>query len=641
MNKREWTLEQELALRDPQTRKRAGVYYTPLPAVEFLNRAVRRFVKELWSNDRLTIVDPACGDGRFLLNLANKLPCPTQLVGLDIMPEAVGITDDRLQQLATPNDWRVTCLNPLAELAISQSLLGQTDSLVVVGNPPYSNFGTDRSIDDDLRLWMNRYTDGMNERKVNLSDLYIQFIAWAHHQIESVGRGMLAFVTNHTYLTGPTYRLLRRNLLESFQQLFIIDLQGNKARRGNSAVDDNLFNIRTGICLTIAVKDDSLERQVLHADMTGTRQSKLERLDRGDLDSIGVRPIQPDSPLYAFAANSCPAAPKYESGWSLDRVFRRYVSGVQTKRDDTFVARSKDQLIERVKCLWESDPLQLPAWLRTRVQRATFDERLIQPYLVAPFDLRWVYYDPTLIGRARFEVLQHLIDDRENLAFIFMRQSTNAGEYDHFLVTRYLASDRCFYSAQGAPFLAPLCVDGKSNLAAEFCDAVAERLSTSNINPMSVFEYVVGLTGSEDYRRQYESQLGLDFPRVPLPIDQPDFDRHVACGKQLIELQTNIEPPLLDESSTGQPRSNKYPKWEAGRVVINDQQCLSNVSSDVWQLTIGGYRVLQRWLKQRSDHLLSESELAYARDLASLLEQVISVTRSVSEGDVAITPLIG
>jgi len=412
--------------------------------------------------------------------------------------------------------------------------------------------------------------------------------------------------------------------MESFQQLFIIDLQGNKARRDNTdTVDDNLFDIRTGVCLTIAVKDAALEPLVLHTDVVGSREAKLKALNQGDLGSIGFQAIQPAAPLFSFSSKSVPTAPQYENGWSLDRIFRRYVSEVQTKRDDTFVARSKEQLIEQVKDLFQTNQAELPSWLHSRVSRATFNERFIQPYLVAPFDVRWVYYDPALIGRARYNVLQHLMDGDENLAFIFMRQSTNGGDYDHFLVTRYLASDRCFYSAQGAPFLAPLRIDGESNVAPEFCAAIRQRLSAARVSSSSVFEYIVGITGSEEYRRLYAAQLGQDFPRLPLPVDQTEFELHAERGKRLIEIQANIQPPLIESSTQPQQRRNAFPTHQDNRVLINDKQSLDHVSAEVWQLTIGGYRVLQRWLKQRSNHLLTASEMSYAQDLVTSLEEVV------------------
>ena len=61
---------------------------------------------------------------------------------------------------------------------------------------------------------------------------------------------------------------------------------------------------------------------------------------------------------------------------------------------------------------------------------------------------------PGLLGRARDRVMRHL--DGSNTALVFMRQATNPDTYDHFLATRMLVSDRVFYSAHGAPFVAPL-----------------------------------------------------------------------------------------------------------------------------------------------------------------------------------------
>ena len=98
--------------------------------------------------------------------------------------------------------------------------------------------------------------------------------------------------------------------------------------------------------------------------------------------------------------------------------------------------------------------------------------------MVAPLDVRWIYYEPRLLGRARHQLLRHL--DADNVALVFMRQATGPVPYDHFLVTNVLVSDRVFYSVHGAPFVAPLYLrDGQqaaANLRPQFLQQLAQRL---------------------------------------------------------------------------------------------------------------------------------------------------------------------
>ena len=606
------TLEDRLAELDPQARKHNGVYYTPMEAVGFLCRSIAGLVSTRFLADDVVVVDPACGDGRFLKWLASQGDLQSsRLVGTDIMPEAVEISRSNLQAVDRIS-WRVECLNPLVETSECEELLGDPTALIVIGNPPYSNFGLDRCVSPELDEWLACYKSQLNERKTNLNDLYIRFIGWAHRQIERVGRGAIAFVTNHTFLSGPTYRVMRQRLMQSFDMIRVLDLHGNSSRRERTPSgdrDENLFDIRTGVAMTIAIKEPTASHGVQHAEIWGTRSHKLEYLESTDMDSIAWLDLSPSQPRVSFLP-SLDSNPQYELGWPLDRVFAQYVSGVQTKYDALFVAFSPDQLCQQVKQLWEGKEVgRFPSWLESRARGRRFDERFIRPYLVAPFDLRWIYYDPELIGRARYNLLRHL--DSRNIALIFMRQSTNAGPYDHFLCTRHLASDRCFYSAQGAPFLAPLFVeDGRPNFSPEFCEAMSKRTAVS-LSPYELFCYIVAQTASPAYRQRNQASLRMDFPRIPLPIDNDQFRKMVAYGEQLIPLQAEIRPcRLADSDGPSQP---------------------AGMPKHVGESTIGGYPVVRRWLRQRKDRDLSGDERTYLDNLCHSLVEMERIAAEIDE----------
>ena len=131
--------------------------------------------------------------------------------------------------------------------------------LVVTGNPPYSVRSANRSpwISDLIRS--DYYPkDEIRERNPKLLlDDYVKFIRWGQWRIERTGAGILAFITNHGYLDNPTFRGMRRQLMNTFDEIYILDLHGNKKRKEvapDGGTDKNVFDIQQGVAIAIMVK---------------------------------------------------------------------------------------------------------------------------------------------------------------------------------------------------------------------------------------------------------------------------------------------------------------------------------------------------------------------------------------------------
>ncbi len=90
-----------------------------------------------------------------------------------------------------------------------------------------------------------------------LSDDYVKFMRLAQWQIDRAGQGILAFITSHSYLDNPTFRGMRRSLMRSFDELFVLDLHGNSKKQERSpgdTRDENVFAIQPGVAISIFVK---------------------------------------------------------------------------------------------------------------------------------------------------------------------------------------------------------------------------------------------------------------------------------------------------------------------------------------------------------------------------------------------------
>jgi predicted helicase len=121
-------------------------------------------------------------------------------------------------------DEGVTASETLGDLAwyISQEaseaaqVKKNTPIMVIVGNPPYSNFGM-LNKNDWIRGLLETYKRGLNEKKINLDDDYIKFIRFGQWRIEQTGQGILALITNNSFIDG-LYRHLHSGSARQFKE---------------------------------------------------------------------------------------------------------------------------------------------------------------------------------------------------------------------------------------------------------------------------------------------------------------------------------------------------------------------------------------------------------------------------------------
>jgi methylase of polypeptide subunit release factors len=607
---------------DANQRQRRGVFFTPGPVIDFILKRVR----ELAPAGPLTVVDPACGAGAFLLSAASltaERP-GSRLIGFDVSPSAVAAARLLLKRAGASVDVQV--LNPLlaGDAAIS-SLLDAHSTLVVVGNPPYANFGRMNrgSWIDSL---LQTYRDGLQEQKLNLTDDFIKFVRWAEHAIHRAGRGIAAMITSRTYLSGVTHRGMRRSLLQSFPRVELIDLHGD-----GEPGDENVFEIRRGVAIGLFARLEQCEPEIEYWSLRGSREEKLRRLH--DCSLPAAQRLKPSTPEWSLvpSATCRHAAADYLAWPRLDEIFLAYISGVQTKNDALLVDFDRSTLGARMN-----------EHLASQAEGPAFDETRIRPYFVGPFDRRWIYYEPSLVGRPRWQVMRHLVAGPPNLALVFMRQSTSVGSYDHALVVDAVASDRTFYSRRGAPFVAPLwqmAADGAlaSNLSAAWSEQCERRLGQP-LSPRESMAWIYATLWNRDYRQRYLPLLQQDFPRIPWPNRSERSQQAIALGCRLMDLHTasnqasrplGIRPLDIVGESSDLRIERGYPKLDGTVVWLHRTSGLELADPSVWSLSVGGYAVLQRWLSVRRGRILSDHDLAELSRLVAIASETMRLVAGI------------
>ncbi len=131
-----------------------------------------------------------------------------------------------------------------------------TPVMVVLGNPPYSVSSSNKS--EWIEKLTSDYKKDLNERNIQpLSDDYIKFIRFGQHFIDKNGEGILAYISNNSFIDGIIHRQMRKHLFETFDKIYILDLHGNAKKKEISpdgSSDQNVFDIMQGVSINIFVK---------------------------------------------------------------------------------------------------------------------------------------------------------------------------------------------------------------------------------------------------------------------------------------------------------------------------------------------------------------------------------------------------
>jgi predicted helicase len=172
------------------------------------------------------------------------------------------------------------------------------------------------------------------------------------------------------------------------------------------------------------------------------------------------------------------------------------------------------------------------------------------------------------------------------------------------------------------------------NLNTEIVNQIAEKLCLTFTNekettkdtfaPIDILDYIYAVLHSPTYREKYKEFLKIDFPRVPFPKDKDTFWKLVKLGGEIRQIHL-LESPAVEKYITQYPEDGNNtvtkPKYENGKVYINDTQYFDNVPQIAWEFYIGGYQPAQKWLKDRKDRKLEfEDILHYQKIIVALSE---------------------
>jgi len=563
--------------------------------------------------------------------------------------------------------------------------------LIIMGNPPYSSGHYEQS--EFVKTTMKDYLTGLNvekERKKGvMQDDYIRFIRFAHWKIEQTGKGIIGFITNNSYLDGVIHRAMRKKILDDFDGIYILNLHGNsrlKEKTPGGEKDENVFDIQQGVGIIFLFKGGKSEKRVKYFDLYGLREEKYRFLENHDITNTDWQALKPRESQYFLVPKDTKGQKEYQRFISISDIFLKSGSGVITRRDNFAVATNKNELKNRILTFINKNlPIEIIEsglsikdtyeWSIKKAREelindSDLDKKYFE-YLYRPFDKRWIIYHENLISRPSV-LLRQCFVNHDNLGLLCSRKIPAVTNFNHIFVSNFLSD---IHSSADQTYVFPLYFypteneisSWKEYLKKVFLPRGADLFNAQEVDnlykiypqplsqmpnltllviniiknnfrnkilPKEIFYYIYGILYSNVYRRKYGEFLKIDFPRIPFTKDNLLFQKLSKLGSELIDLHLlkskALEKSLAKFFVTGDSIIEKA-KYQDNKIYINKKQYFEGVEPEVWDYYIGGYQILDKWLKDRTGKILSSKDVDYFLKVISAIKYTIDLQKQIDK----------
>ena len=664
-----------------------GIVYTPQPIVNFMVNSVQHILKTEFgrslSSEGVHIIDPFVGTGNFIVRLmreidktalehkyAHELHC-NEVMLLPYYIASLNIEQEYWRQMPTYRRFEGIVLADTFELMepTQRQLFTEentervkkqreADMFVVIGNPPY-NAGQVNENDNnknrkyeimDKRVQDTYAKDSTATLKRKLYDPYVKAIRWASDRIDD--EGVVAFITNNSFLDGVTFDGMRKHLAQDFDAVYVLDLGGNR-RKGLKVSDANVFGIQIGVSISLFVKtkQNRSEKARIHycrADDMWNKEQKFDFMnEREHIGNIEWQTIQPDAEHAWLTEGQRPEfktfmpigtrKAKAAKGSANGAIFKTYSLGVSTNRDAWVTNFNRNALAANVQRTIENYNAEVDRWkrrgdhdakpddlieyddteiswsrdLKVKLKReiyAEFDEAKLRTSFYRPFAKRDLFFDkilndvrgvfPSIFPTAETEAENRVICCSGGRVDLWCLLTNNIPNLNIIAAE----GNQCFpfytYDEDGS--------NRRENITDWALSAFRSHYGDPSISKWDIFHYVYGLLHHPDYRERYEKNLKRDLPHIPFaPV--PDrgrgqaFRAFASAGAELADLHAHYEsaePYALEMvEAEGKPLNWLVEKMRLSKdkrsIVYNDFLTLSGIPAAALEYRLGNRSALE------------------------------------------------
>ncbi|MBW5380235.1 type ISP restriction/modification enzyme [Brachyspira hampsonii] len=564
--------------------------------------------------------------------------------------------------------------NMKAEADMAYKIKNEEPILVIMGNPPYNSKSEEINCKEWIIDLLKDYKKDLTvTEKQKLNDDYIKFLRFAHWKMEKSKQGVVGVIVNNSFIDGLSHREMRNQLMKTFDEIYIFDLHGN-TNKGEKCPDGsqdfNIFNIKNvGVCIALFVKTglkNNKNRGVYFQEIFGKQNYKKEYLiDKSvntDIENKKWKKLEDDEKWHWFT--EVKSNEKYLNDFKgLHEIFENINSGIQTEKDELIIHLNENNLDIALNDIKTLDVENLCSKYNLKISKNKIEclyeaknevlnnEGLKTLIHYRPFDFRKIYYTSKsngCIGRPRYDIMKHFIN-RENIGLVFPRQIAGGYGFEHGLVSNYIIDRTTGGAKTGSETnFAPLYLyedinassdlnfdeECKPNFKASFLDFLKKYLNGSLIKsedcPYKILSYIYAVLYAPTYRSRYKEDLKYDYPRIPFTDDSSLFSSLSSLGSDLIDLHLLKKVPSPSSSYPISGDHNiDFCKFEDGKIKINSSQYFDNVSEQVYNYSIGGYKPIEKYIKARET--LTLNDIMHIQKVIAVIGRTIELQGSIDE----------
>lgn len=556
--------------------------------------------------------------------------------------------------------------NELAtERELADSIKVYHPIMAIMGNPPYNG-----RLSQNKNKWidnlMNDYKIHLGERSVKgVDDDYVKFIRIAEHYINRNGKGVVGYITNNSYLDGPACRVMRNHLATTFDDIYIINLNGNsynKLRDKNGHIDQNIFNIEhVGVSIVLFIKNNKNTNKyakIHYTSILGSRKKKLNLLANKSMINFKNKFITWDyKENNDFKPQTYIKNDHYSSFISIKEIFKIYDNGITTGNDKFTISNTKSNELEIINDLENLSINQIRkkySSAKDRKKRGwklysaindikahhTHSSRRITKIEVRPLDYKYtVITRPTKVRKDTTGFLLWprwdssslmILNGKDNdipLGLIVPRRVTSGGLYNHALITNSPISHRILGGKNGGGFLCPIqdsySIPHKNEFSDKFLIKLSHILGDSYKHPnynqrKNILSWIISILWAPQFVHKYNTRLKISFPCIPLPHNKREFKAIIPIGNDLINAfilnktkkyqSSKFVDGNKDTIKVSMAKNRKYNR-NTQRLYINRHQYFTNVSLKQMNFFIGGYNTIKKWLSDRTNKTIQYTDI--------------------------------
>ncbi len=269
-------------------------------------------------------------------------------------------------------------------------------------------------------------------------------------------------------------------------------------------------------------------------------------------------------------------------------------------------------------------------------------ENKITQIAYRPFDIRYTFFTGKSKGfwGTPSSLSKHFLQG-ENLGLCFTKDCEE-NNYDNATITDKLIDKH--YNG-GHAYIAPLYLYQDSseevgkiskipNFTPEFKEFIIKSKVLKDKSAEQILAFIYANLFNPAYRKKYLEYLKIGFPRVNFEVSESEFETFAKIGQRLIDLHLlknipndeSIALKFSDKADKQKPNFTlEKPRFIDDKIILNDDLEIVGIAKSIFEFSIGGYKVLDKWLKYRVGKALSKAELEHLVNVACIIKETIKI----------------